>query len=207
MPSEPWCEIRRCLGCSILQTMPNLVLASGSPRRHDLLAGIGLKFLVAAPDVDESIMLGEGPSAYVKRIAELKAATSNGEVVLSADTTVVFQGEVIGKPADEHDARTMLRRLAGETHQVFTAVCVVGPAGRLTEVVRSDVRLASLTDDQIAWYVGTGEPMDKAGSYGLQGIGMAFVEAVSGSVTNVIGLPMAETMALLESQGVEVMRG
>ena len=185
--------------------MPALVLASGSPRRHDLLSGIGLQFTVAVPDVDESLVPGESPTDYVARVAALKAATASGAVVLSADTTVVLNGEIIGKPTGASHARSTLAELSGNTHQVYTAVCVAGPLGLLIETVRSDVTLAAMSDAQIEWYVATGEPMDKAGAYGLQGIGMAFVDGVVGSVTNVIGLPMTETVALLADQGIVAM--
>ncbi len=190
----------------ILSAMSQFVLASGSPRRRQLLTQLGLAFTVAAPDVDETLLADEAADDYVRRVAELKAATVTGGVVLAADTTVVLNGEVIGKPGDPAEASAMLARLSGRTHTVFSGVCTNGPAGLLSEVVSTDVTMADLTTDQIAWYVGTGEPLDKAGAYGMQGIGMALVASIVGSVSNVIGLPLDTALDLLTRQGVEVMR-
>ena len=186
--------------------MSQFVLASGSPRRHQLLTQLGLEFVVRAPDVDETLFPDESPDRYVQRVAELKAATVDDQVVLAADTTVVLNGEVMGKPANPAEAEQMLARLSGQTHTVFSGVCTNGPAGLLTAVVRTDVTMAMLTPEQIAWYVATGEPLDKAGAYGMQGIGMALVAGIVGSVSNVIGLPLDTAMDLLGRQGVEVMR-
>ncbi len=186
--------------------MSQFVLASGSPRRRQLLSQLGLKFVVRAPDVDESLFPGEAADRYVQRVAELKAATVDDHIVLAADTTVVLDGGVIGKPANPAEAQQMLARLSGETHIVFSGVSTNGPAGLLTQVVRTEVTMARLTPEQIAWYVATGEPLDKAGAYGMQGIGMALVARIDGSVSNVIGLPLDTAIDLLGRQGVEVMR-
>ncbi|MDH5421817.1 MAG: Maf family protein [Acidimicrobiia bacterium] len=186
--------------------MSQFVLASGSPRRRQLLSQLGLAFVVRAPDVDETLLPDEAADRYVRRVAELKAATVADQVVLAADTTVVLNGAVMGKPADPVEAEQMLARLSGQTHVVFSGVSTNGPAGLLTEVVRTEVTMAKLSADQIAWYVATGEPLDKAGAYGMQGIGMALVAGIVGSVSNVIGLPLDTAIDLLGRQGVEVMR-
>ena len=186
--------------------MSQFVLASGSPRRHQLLSQLGLQFVVRAPDVDETLLPDEPADRYVRRVAELKAATVADQVVLAADTTVVLNGSVMGKPANPAEAEQMLARLSGQTHIVFSGVSSNGPAGLLTEVVRTDVTMAELSARQIAWYVATGEPLDKAGAYGMQGIGMALVAGIVGSVSNVIGLPLDTAIDLLGRQGVEVMR-
>lgn len=178
-----------------------VVLASGSPRRADLLASIGLAFEVRPADVDESIRPDESPEQYVVRLSADKAATATGGgvVAIGADTTVELDGEVLGKPTDADDARRMLGRLSGRPHRVHTGVTVVGAGRSLGSLVTSEVRFTELDPDTIEWYVGTGEPMDKAGGYALQGSGGALVARVDGSVTNVIGLPLAETVGLLRS--------
>ena len=188
-----------------------LVLASGSPRRSELLTGLGLEFEIHVPDVDERTLEDEAPRSYVRRLAREKAleVAGPGRVVLAADTTVVHGGSIIGKPANRADARRMLARLEGETHTVFTGVAVVweDESGAQVEVEldRSDVRLVPMTDVEIASYVDTGEPLDKAGAYALQGIGGMFVAEVRGSPSNVIGLPLHLAVHLLRGAGIEVL--
>jgi septum formation protein len=181
------------------------VLASASPRRKQLLGDVGLSFDVIAPDIDEAVRTGEAADAYVLRLAQEKAAQvavrAAGRAVLAADTTVVLAGEILGKPADAAEAKAMLRRLSGRTHVVFTGVAVDGPV-RSSTVVRTGVTFRTLSPEEISWYVGTGEPMDKAGGYAVQGKAANFVTALEGSPTNVIGLPMAEALSLLERAGV-----
>lgn len=186
--------------------MSQFILASGSPRRRQLLSQLGLEFTVLAPDVDETLLPQEPAEVYVRRVAELKAATITKGIVLAADTTVVLDGNVMGKPGGPAEAVEMLSRLSGMTHTVFSGVCSNGPAGLFSEVVRTDVTIAELTPGQIDWYVATGEPLDKAGAYGMQGIGMALVAGLVGSVSNVIGLPLDTAIDLLTRQGIEVMR-
>jgi septum formation protein len=193
-----------------------VTLASRSPRRRELLAALGLELDVRPADADESVRPGEPAQAYVARVAREKALAVAGEVVVAADTAVVLDGEILGKPVDEADAARMLRALSGRAHEVLTAVCVrggIGPgqpagggaAGPLREaLVVSEVSLAPLDDARIEWYLATGEPFDKAGSYAVQGLAAAFVRAVRGSVTNVIGLPLEETLALLAAAGVRM---
>jgi septum formation protein len=187
------------------------VLASGSPRRAELLARLGLAPVVRPTDVDETPRPGERADALVARLAAAKAAASaalgdgSDEVVLAADTEVTLDGEVLGKPCDRDDAGRMLRQLAGRTHEVVTGIAVVrGPVSAVTRV-STDVTFRDLTDAEVAWYLATGEPDDKAGAYGLQGAGAVLVSRVDGSDTNVIGLPLAETVDLLREVGLDVL--
>lgn len=182
-----------------------LVLGSASPRRRELLKSVGIAFEVEKADLDESVREGEPADRYVLRVAREKAqaiaARRPGALVLAADTTVVLEGRILGKPTDAQEAEWMLEALSGRDHQVMTAVCL-GGADQAQTVVNTRVHFRVLTHAQIRWYVRTGEPMDKAGAYGLQGIAAAFIERVEGSVTNVIGLPLAETLELLDRAGV-----
>lgn len=182
---------------------PRLVLASQSPRRRELLLQLGLAPDVRPAHVDEAVRPGEPAREYVLRVARDKARAVAGDVVLAADTAVVLRGEVLGKPRDAGDARRMLEALSGTEHEVLTGVCVRRTAVRIegTAVVSTTVRFARLTPAQIAWYVATGEPLDKAGAYAIQGAGGAFVVGVEGSVSNVVGLPLAETADLLRRAG------
>lgn len=192
-------------GAGVRAMAPRLVLASQSPRRRELLARLGIALEVRPARTDESVLPGEPPRDYVLRVAREKARAVPGDVVLAADTTVVLGGAVLGKPADGDDAARMLRALSGTTHEVLTAVCVRRNAAtlgvELDVVVATEVRFARLAEPAIAWYVATGEPLDKAGAYAIQGAGGAFVEAISGSVSNVVGLPLAETAELLRRAG------
>ncbi len=180
-----------------------LVLASGSPRRRELLAQLGVEFEVRPADIDETPREGEAPDTYVRRLSIEKAIAVAGsdEIVLAADTTVAVDGHILEKPLDRDDARRMLRLLSGRTHVCHTGVTVLdagcGNEETNTVVVTTEVEFADLDDATIDWYVGTGEADDKAGAYGIQGVAGAFVREVRGSVTNVIGLPLAETLDLL----------
>ena len=184
-----------------------LILASASPRRVDLLRDAGYDFDVEPADVDESALPGEAPRAYVVRVAALKARTiaagHPGDVVLAADTTVVIDGEMLAKPADDDDARRMLGRLAGRAHEVLTGVAVVAAGRERSAVVATTVRFRPMTAAEIDWYVASGEPRDKAGAYGVQGLASRFVEAVDGSYSNVVGLPVGAVKALLDASGLE----
>jgi septum formation protein len=182
-----------------------LVLASESPRRRELVEQLGLAPEVRPARTDESVLPGEDARTYAARVAREKARAVEGDVVLAADTVVVLRGEVLGKPSDPEDARRMLRLLSGTRHEVLTAVCVRrnagAPALELEVLVETAVRFAPLSPAAVDWYVATGEPLDKAGAYAIQGAGGAFVLDVSGSVSNVVGLPLAETTALLRRAG------
>lgn len=170
------------------------MLASASPRRRELLAGLGLEFDVEPADVDETVLPGEAPEALVARLAAAKAAVASsrrpGDLVLAADTTVVVDGEVINKPATPEENAAFLRRLSGRVHDVYTGHAL-RYAGRCEDVVvRTRVRFRSLTDGEVAWYVASGEGADKAGGYAIQGLGAALVAGIEGCYTNVVGLSL-----------------
>jgi septum formation protein len=178
-----------------------VILASGSPRRSQLLADAGVDFEVRTPDIDETPLPDETPTAYVARLSAQKAGAvaRSDEVVIAADTTVEIDGRILEKPVDADDARRMLRSLSNRTHHAHTGVTVQRPDGAETRVVTTSVTFVELDDAQIDWYIGTGEPMDKAGAYAIQGRAAGFVERIDGSVTNVVGLPLAETLAMLNT--------
>ena len=197
---------------------PRLYLASRSPRRRELLTQMGIFFDTLAfrspprqdDDVDETAHDGEAALVYVERVARLKAEHGwrtvemrrlMPQLVLAADTTLEFQGEIIGKPTDAGDARAILRRLSGQTHRVLTSVAVAFE-GRIESAISiSDVTFGAISETEIRRYVATGEPMDKAGAYGIQGRAGMFVEHLSGSYSGVMGLPLYETGVLLKRFG------
>ena len=187
---------------------PVLVLASASPRRRELLRLAGLEPTVRPADVDETPLDGEDPVAHVVRLAKTKACAvpvTDGEVVLAADTVVIVDGVVLGKPRDVSDAGQMLRRLRGRAHTVATGVAVAQHSGAVAQtVVSTEVVFATISDAAIDAYVATGEPLDKAGAYAIQGGAAAFVTRINGSWTNVVGLPVVETLDLLRDAGVAV---
>jgi septum formation protein len=184
--------------------MHRIVLGSASPRRAELLRAAGIEFDVVRTDVDESVHLGEAPDAYVRRVAEAKArvvsARERERLILAADTTVVIDEMMLGKPVDDNDAKRMLHLLSGRTHQVLTAVAVSRPgmAKPHVEVERTEVEFAPLTEFEIEWYVATGEPRDKAGAYAIQGYASRFVTRIDGSYSNVVGLPIALVYEMLK---------
>jgi septum formation protein len=182
-----------------------LVLASGSPRRAQILTELGIAFTVDPPGVPEDLLPGEAPETAATRIAAAKAAEvvrrRPGAWVLAADTLVFSGGEILGKPRDPGEAKTMLRSLAGRRHRVVTAIHLQRDASTWTSIAWSTVQFSSLSDEEIDWYVATGEPLDKAGAYGVQGLGARFVEAISGSYTNVMGLPAREVYRLMRAAG------
>ena len=174
------------------------------------MRGLGLEFTIVPADVDESLQPDEKAVEYVERVARDKAMAVVGKlgmgaagdvIVLAADTTVDVEGEVLAKPDDDDDGRRMLRLLAGRTHQVHTAVVAWRISGLRTTTVTTDVTFIELHEPTIDWYIATGEHRDKAGAYGIQGAAGAFVERIDGSPTNVIGLPLAETVGLLRACG------
>jgi septum formation protein len=180
---------------------PRLVLASSSPRRRQLLEMLGLAVEVRPPHIREVRGADETPRDYVERLAREKAAAVPGELVLAADTTVVVDGEVLEKPADEADALRMLERLAGRTHEVITAIALRANGGtrQATDVTRVTFRPAERA--LLRAYVATGEPMDKAGAYGIQGYGAALVERIEGDFFSVMGLPLRLVLELLDQAG------
>jgi septum formation protein len=189
-----------------------LVLASRSPRRAELLRAAGIEFDVLPADTDEAMSAEESPEAYVERVARLKAEAvwqqAPGRIVLGADTVVVVDGEVLGKPADAEAAKHMLRRLSGRAHVVLTGIALVfsdaGSTRTQTRVARTVVELAPLSDTVLDWYVASGEPLDKAGAYAIQGLASRFVKRIDGSYSNVVGLPVAELYALCTEAGILV---
>lgn len=184
-----------------------LLLASSSPRRADLLRAAGFAFDIAPVYLDECSRSMETPDAYVSRLAEAKVAACPvaDAVVLGADTAVVIDGRILGKPADNAEAERMLRLLSGRTHEVLTGICLRLSDRSLVHVEASQVRMATLSDAEIAWYVGTGEPTDKAGAYGVQGLASRFIEGIEGSYSNVVGLPIASVWSLLKVLGCDIL--
>ena len=183
-----------------------VVLASASPRRRQLLAQFGFEFEVRPAHTDETPRPGEEPIGYVERVAREKAVAvaRPGELVIAADTTVDVAGEIFGKPEDDDDARRMLRRLSGRDHEVHTGIALAVD-GRVVSVVETTVvSMATMSADQIDWYVATGEPADKAGGYAVQGIGGIFVISLVGSVSNVVGLPLSVLTDLLGEYKLEL---
>lgn len=176
-----------------------------------MLRSVGLPFTVEVADVDEDWHEGEDPIAYVERVARDKAETiadrlgrPDGTVILAADTTVDVDGAIFAKPADDDDARRMLRAMSGRTHQVHTAVFCWAAAGVHVDTVTTDVTFVRLGDELIEWYLSTGEHRDKAGAYGMQGAAGALVSRIAGSPSNVIGLPLAATVTLLDRCGLRL---
>ena len=184
-----------------------LHLASRSPRRAELLRLVGVNFVLVDVDVDECQQAGEAPADYVRRVAADKARAGSGQlaaraVVLAADTTVSVDGEIFGKPRDEADGRAMLMRLSGRWHEVFTAVVVAVDGRHYIDVVKTRVEFRALDHATITAYWRSGEAVDKAGAYGIQGLGGALVKRIEGSYGAVVGLPLCETVALLEKVGI-----
>lgn len=181
-----------------------LILASQSPRRRELLTLMGIPFVVDAPQVDESCALGARDAVLElsQRKARAAAVKHPGQVILASDTLVAVDDRPLGKPQDQADAFHMLKSLAGRWHQVYTGVCAISADGVcFAQVDATDVRFGSMSDEAIRAYIRTGEPMDKAGAYALQGIAGLWIEEIRGSHTNVIGLPLSLTRRLLEQCG------
>lgn len=179
-----------------------VILASRSPRRAELLAAAGIPFEVLAVDVDESPRAHETPAAYVERLAVEKARAVHRlrprARVLGADTTVTIDGDILGKPIDAADATRMLRALSGRAHDVHTGIALVTPDGVRSAVDTTRVWFDPMTDEDISWYVETGEPMDRAGAYAIQGFASRFIPRIEGSYSNVVGLPVALVGSILK---------
>jgi septum formation protein len=192
-----------------------LILASASPRRADLLRAAGFTFDTVVADVDEAVRAGESPALYVRRLAAEKsfaalkgcATSDDSRFILAADTTVVVDNEILGKPRDDHDAAAMLGRLSGRRHEVLTGVSIRRNAFEVGRVETTAVCFAALTPDEVAWYVGSGEGRDKAGGYAIQGLASRFVTRIDGSYSNVVGLPVAAVVELLSEAGFFVRNG
>lgn len=187
-----------------------VLLASASPRRRELLKQIGVTHRVQPADIDETPLAGEAPQPYTLRIAREKVEKGalgrrQDEIVLGADTSVVVGDRMLGKPGDEDEAFEMLRCLSGVTHQVYTAVAVMDPGGSIETCLNiSEVEFSHLDDDWIRAYIGTGEPLDKAGSYGIQGWAGCQISRVNGSYSSIMGLPLFETARLLGNAGLDL---
>jgi septum formation protein len=191
-----------------------IVLGSASPRRREILASLGVPFVVLVASVDETVLSGETADAYLTRIVRAKLEAVRARIgpdlvagaaaILVADTSVILDGSILGKPASVEDARAMIERLAGRTHEVHTRFALADskPTGLLhEETVATEVTFRSLTPDQAARYAASGDGMDKAGGYAVQGLGAAFVSRISGSYSNVVGLPACEVAMALEAHG------
>jgi len=178
-----------------------LILASASPRRAELLRAAGYEFEIIVADVDERARDGETPDIYVRRLAAEKSAAVRAAdmIILGADTTVVVDGEILGKPRDDDEAAAMLRRLAGRRHDVLTGVSVRYGAHEVGRVESTAVWFSALTKEDIAWYLASGEGRDKAGAYAIQGLASRFIPRIEGSYANVVGLPVAAVAELLRS--------
>lgn len=183
----------------------DVLLASQSPRRAGLLRQLGLELTISTPDVDERHISGEAPDTYVMRLSRTKWATAQGTLpAVAADTAVVIGGEILGKPGSRHEAARMLGALSGETHEVVSGVTVGVPGGTAeTFSVSTRVTMRPISSRELDQYWNTGEPADKAGAYGIQGLGTLFVERIDGSYTNVVGLPLMETAMALSRNGVD----
>jgi septum formation protein len=185
------------------------ILASASPRRRELLASIGLEFEVRPSNIPEIRLEGEAPEEYVARLSREKAQALAGahpsSWIIAADTTVLLGDELLEKPVDGRDAQRMLAAIAGRTHIVYTGVTLqnVDRAYHDTRIAESEVRMLPLSAGEIEWYVGTGEPLDKAGAYAVQGLGAMFIESIHGSYTNVVGLPLATLYQMLRRAGLD----
>ena len=188
---------------------PRLILASSSPRRRDLLASIGFEFDVIPSHIPEEREKDETPEEYVARLSREKARTIAAKHpdrwVVAADTTVALGDEILEKPVDPADARRMLAKIAGQTHVVYTAITLtcIAKSYADTHICTSEVRMLPLSGKDIAWYVATGEPLDKAGSYAAQGVGGMFIDSIHGSYTNVVGLPLASLFQMLRKAGID----
>src|SRR5688572_16058161 len=185
--------------------LPRIVLASGSPRRAEIMNSVGWEFTKAVPDVDESVRDGETPEDYVQRLAGEKAAavaaSYPGEIILAADTTVVIGGEIIGKPEDLNDARRMIRMLSGNWHEVLTGVAVARDGDERIGMQRTRVKFAAMSDEEINFLVEKGDPLDKAAAYAVQAQAALFIEGIEGDYWNVVGLPISLVYRLVGELG------
>lgn len=191
--------------------MLNLVLASSSPRRAELLRQLQLEFSICVSEVDETPLSNEAPDLYVRRLAQAKALAvlplvASDTLVLGADTVVSCMGQLLTKPLNPEHNRQMLERLSGRSHEVFTGICVASRSNCLTEIVSTEVEFGVIDDAALRGYVRIGEGVDKAGGYAVQGIGGIFVKRLVGSYSAVVGLPLAETESLLRRLGMDTWR-
>ncbi len=187
-----------------MEKLPKLVLASGSPRRAEILNSVGWEFVKVVPDIDESEKDGESAEQYVQRLAREKAAavagSHPGSVVLGADTTVVVEGQIIGKPGDLDDAKRMLRLLSGRRHEVLTGVAVVRDGGERVDLQRTAVKFAEMSPEEIDFLAEHGDPLDKAGAYAVQAQAALFIAGIEGDYWNVVGLPVSLVYRLVNGR-------
>jgi len=193
--------------------MPNhlrekLILASGSPRRRELLTAAGWEFEAITAGIDESVFAGEDPATYVQRLAKSKAEAVavklDHGLVLGADTTVVVENQILGQPVDDDDAKRMLQLLNGKWHEVLTGVAVVRVGGDIrVDYETTRVRFAEMSGKEIDWYIASGEPFDKAGAYGIQDKASLFIEKIQGDYFNIMGLPIETTKQILTDAGLD----
>ncbi len=189
----------------------NIILASSSPRRYELLRRIGLNPQIVKPIISESLIPGEVPGACtlrlckekVKAVIRIQDKRLKDSWIIGADTVVVLEGKLLNKPSNQNDAEEMLGSLSAKTHKVITSFCVADSTGKIfeTETVESYVKFRKISQAEIKWYIATGEPMDKAGAYGIQGLGAIFVESIEGSYNNVVGLPVSRLVETLKNIG------
>lgn len=189
---------------------PLLILASKSPRRRYLLEQAGLEFSIIPSDIDETTVPMSSPETYVRVLSETKAENVSKKYpekwVIGADTIVLKDNTILGKPCSRTEARTMLKQLSGQTHQVFTGYCICCKAKNriFSETIKTEVLFKNLTPEEIEWYIHTQEPFDKAGAYAIQGLGTFLVKSINGSYTNVVGLPVCEVIEFLIKEGIIV---
>jgi septum formation protein len=194
--------------CSRMIKLPKLILASTSPRRAEILRTVGWPFEACPVDIDEARHPHEEAAIYVERLATEKARSAAvsrvaGSTIIGADTVVVINAEILGKPRDEDDARRMLRELSGQWHQVLTGVALIKGTPSEIRVAHetTEVKFAAMSEDEIDWYVSSGEPLDKAGAYAIQGLGSRFIEGIRGDYFNIVGLPVRLLFTLLLGAG------
>ena len=191
------------------QNQTHLILASGSPQRKELLAKLGIPFEVVTTGVSEDVEPGTAPKDMVEMLAKRKAGavadTQTSGLIIGSDTTIAFEGKILGKPTAQEDAKNILRALRGKRHQVFSGIAVIDAGSKRVETtaVITDIKMCDYSDEEIDDYVATGEPMDKAGAYAIQGKGRQLVEQIEGSFDNVAGLPLNELAGLLRKFGLE----
>ena len=185
--------------------LPKIILASASPRRAEILRTVGWPFETLAVNIDESRRENEDAAGYVQRLAREKAEAAaqktRDEIVVACDTTVVIDGHILEKPVDDKDAKRMLRLLNNRWHQVLTGIALINAAHTTIAHELTEVKFAAMSDEDIDWYVATGEPRDKAGAYAIQGLGARFIEEINGDYFNVVGLPVRLLYELIESGG------
>ncbi len=186
--------------------MNEIILASGSPRRKDFMKRLGLKFRIIVPNIDESRLKDEAPKELVKRLSKLKAQTIANQypedIVIAADTIVVLNNEILGKPRNRNEAKLMLKKLSGKTHEVFTGYTVQKGNISYHGIERTEVTFASISDELITAYISSGEGDDKAGAYGIQGLAAMFIQKINGDLNTVIGLPICTIRILLAKFGI-----